>query len=45
LVIDHHLCPRDPLASGENRFDKAAANILLQDAPAPLAKVTDILGI
>lgn len=45
LVIDHHLLPQDPLASGENRFDKAAAEILLNDDPATLVAVTDLLAL
>jgi alkylation response protein AidB-like acyl-CoA dehydrogenase len=45
LVIDHRLLAQDPLASGENRFDKAAANILLNDAPAPLGDVTRTLAL
>ncbi len=45
LVIDHRLRPQDPLASGENRFDKAAASILLNDVPASLAEVTDVLAL
>lgn len=45
LVIDHRLLPQDPLASGENRFDKAAANTLLNDDPATLADVKDTLAL
>jgi hypothetical protein len=43
LVVDHHLLPRDPLALGEIHFDKAAATLLLNDAPASLADVTAAL--
>jgi len=45
MVVDHRLLPQDPLASGENRFDKAAAVLLLQDDPVPLARVTDTLAL
>ena len=45
LVIEHRLLAQDPMASGENLFDKAAADVLLNDAPAPLAEVADVLAI
>ena len=45
LVVDHHLLPQDPLAPGENRFDKAAAMLLLQDDPASLSQVADALAL
>ena len=45
LVVDHHMLPRDPLALGESRFDKAAASMLLSDESAPLAQVTDALTL
>jgi acyl-CoA dehydrogenase len=45
LVIEHRLLAQDPMASGENLFDKAAADVLLNDAPAPLAEVIDVLAI
>jgi hypothetical protein len=45
MVVDHRLLPQDPLAAGENRFDKAAAVLLLQDDPVPLAQVRDTLAL
>ena len=43
LVVEHRLLPQDPLASGEHHFDKAAATLLLNDAPASLADVNAAL--
>ena len=39
LVVDHNLLPQDPMAPGENHFDKAAAAILLNDESASLDEV------
>ena len=45
MVVDNRLLPQDPLAAGENRFAKAAATLLLQDDPVPLAQVRDTLAL
>ena len=45
MVLDHRLLSQDPMAPGENRFDKAAAGILLDDAPAALPKVAEALAL
>jgi acyl-CoA dehydrogenase len=45
MVLDHRLLPQDPMAAGENHFDKAAASILLDDAPAGLPEVLEILAL
>ena len=36
MMVDHRLLPQDPMAAGENRFDQAAARLLLDDAPVTL---------
>jgi acyl-CoA dehydrogenase len=43
MVLDHRLLPQDPMAPGENRFDEAAARILLDDAPVALTEVLEVL--
>ena len=45
LVIDHRLLPQDPMAAGENHFDKAAASLLLNETPAPLPDVLEALAL
>lgn len=45
MVLDHRLLPQDPMAPGENHFDKAAAGILLDDAPATLPQVVETLTL
>jgi hypothetical protein len=45
MVLDHRLLPQDPMAPGENHFDKAAARILLDDAPATLPQVVETLAL
>ncbi len=43
MVLDHRLRPQDPMASGENTFDRAAACLLLDEEPADLAAVLKVL--
>jgi acyl-CoA dehydrogenase len=38
LVIEHRLAPQDPLSLGEQGWEEEAINLLLDDAPVPLAK-------
>ncbi|MBT8002615.1 MAG: DNA alkylation response protein, partial [Rhodospirillales bacterium] len=45
LVVDHNLLPQDPMAPGENHFDKASAAILLNDEPASLDDVKAALSL
>ena len=45
MVLDHRLLPQDPMASGNNNFDRAAASLLLNDAPVPLPRVTQALEV
>jgi acyl-CoA dehydrogenase len=45
MVLDHRLLPQDPMAPGENHFDKTAARILLDDAPATLPQVVETLAL
>ena len=45
LVLNHRLLPQDPMAPGENKFDKAAAEILLDDSPAGLPDVIKALAL
>ncbi|MFY0613568.1 MAG: acyl-CoA dehydrogenase family protein [Hyphomicrobiaceae bacterium] len=45
MVLDHRLLPQDPMATGENKFDKAAAGLLLDDAPARLPDVIKALTL
>lgn len=45
LVLDHRLAPQDPMAEGENRFDKAAATLLLNDAPVSLQDALETLAL
>ena len=39
LVHDHRVAPQDPMAPGDNHFDKAAADKLLADAPIGLTDI------
>ncbi len=45
LVHDHRLIPQDPMASGENSFDRAAADLLLGEQPAGLDEVINALAL
>ncbi len=45
MVVDHRLLPQDPLAAGENKFDKAAATLLLQDDDILLSQVRETLAL
>ena len=44
LVIEHRLAPQDPLSLGEQGWEEEAINLLLHDAPVPLAKATALVG-
>jgi len=45
LVVDHRMRPRDPLSVGETAFDRRAAELLLDDGPAPLEDVAAALAL
>ncbi|MGI9426612.1 MAG: acyl-CoA dehydrogenase family protein [Hyphomicrobiaceae bacterium] len=45
MVLDHRLLPQDPMAPGENRFDKAAASILLNDTPIELPAILEVMAL
>ena len=44
LVIEHRLAPHDPLSLNESPWEQEAMDLLLQDAPVPLAKATALLS-
>jgi alkylation response protein AidB-like acyl-CoA dehydrogenase len=44
LVIEHRLAPQDPLSLGEQAWEEEAINLLLDDAPVPLAKATALVA-
>ena len=44
LVIEHRLAPQDPLSLGEQGWEEEAINLLLDDAPVPLAKAVALVG-
>ena len=44
LVIEHRLAPQDPLSLGESGWEEEAINLLLDDAPVPLAKATALVA-
>ncbi len=44
LVIEHRLAPQDPLSLGEQGWEEEAINLLLDDAPVPLAKAAALVG-
>jgi acyl-CoA dehydrogenase len=44
LVIEHRLAPNDPLSLAEAPWEEEAMNLLLDDAPVPLAKATALVG-
>ena len=44
LVIEHRLAPRDPLSLDESGWEEEAINLLLDDAPVPLAKAVTLVG-
>jgi len=44
LVIEHRLAPQDPLSLGEQAWEEEAINLLLDDAPVPLAKAVALVG-
>ncbi len=45
MVVDHRLLPQDPLAAGENRFDRAAGDLLLQDDVVTLEQAKEVLAL
>jgi len=45
LVVDHRMRPRDPLSLGETAFDRRAAELLLDDAPASIEEVAAALAL
>lgn len=45
LVLDHRLMPQDPMEPGENKFDTAAADLLLVERSASLDKVNSTLAL
>jgi alkylation response protein AidB-like acyl-CoA dehydrogenase len=44
LVIEHRLAPQDPLSLGESGWEEEAINLLLDDAPVPLAKAVSLVA-
>lgn len=44
LVIEHRLAPQDPLSLGEQAWEEEAINLLLDDAPVPLAKAVSLVA-
>ena len=44
LVIEHRLAPQDPLSLNESPWEQEAMDLLLSDAPVPLAKATALLA-
>ena len=44
LVIEHRLNPQDPLSLSESPWEQEAMDLLLQDAPVPLAKAAALLS-
>jgi alkylation response protein AidB-like acyl-CoA dehydrogenase len=44
LVIEHRLAAQDPLSLNESNWEQEAMDLLLDDAPVPLAKATALLS-
>ncbi len=44
LVIEHRLAPQDPLSLNESSWEQEAMDLLLDDAPVPLAKAMALLS-
>lgn len=44
LVIEHRLAPQDPLSLNETPWEQEATDLLLSDAPVPLATATALLA-
>jgi alkylation response protein AidB-like acyl-CoA dehydrogenase len=44
LVIEHRLAPQDPLSLNESPWEQETMDLLLQDAPVPLAKAAALLS-
>ena len=45
MVLDHRLTASDPLAVEDDRFDQAAAALLIDDTPVPLAQALEVLAL
>ena len=43
MVVEQRLRPQDPLATKEGAFAKAATDLLLDEAPVPVATAVDLL--
>jgi hypothetical protein len=44
LLMEHRLSPQDPLAATERGWEEAAADLLLNEAPVPLARAAEVAG-
>jgi len=44
LVIEHRINPQDPLSLNESAWEQEAMDLLLNDAPVPLAKAATLLS-
>jgi len=44
LVIEHRLAPQDPLSLGDSGWEQEATDLLLSDAPVPLARAAALVG-
>ena len=44
LVIEHRLAPQDPLALGDSPWEQEAMDLLLSDAPVPLARAAALVA-
>ena len=44
LVIEHRLAPQDPLSLSESTWEAEAMDLLLSDAPVPLAKAAALVA-
>jgi alkylation response protein AidB-like acyl-CoA dehydrogenase len=44
LVVEHRLSPQDPLHAPDRRWEDAATDLLLGDAPVPLARAAELVA-
>ena len=44
MVIEHRLAPQDPLSLGDSTWEKEAMDLLLSDAPVPLAQAASLVA-
>jgi len=44
MVIEHRLAPQDPLALGDSPWEQEAMDLLLSDAPVPLARAAALVA-